>query len=220
MSKIIIAFLLIMLSFPTNLLAGLPTKPDAVTGSTKLYKTDSLHQYINIPKVPKQYSFELGYRNIFSVIDHSPIAPYINSATHGYGFLFDYAWQLSGLNKKRPAVFLSVPMGYTVIFADNNLSKNISLLNYGWTVRHELAVDKSIVPFLGYGLLLNTLKVKGTPGGVMGHQTQFEYGYNFNAKSKVKYFAKIQYSYASFPKLGVKERMHFQFADLRVGVRF
>ena len=219
MSKINITILLLMLSFSANLLAVLPTKPDAVTGSTKLYKTDSLHQYINIPKVPKQYSFELGYRNIFSVIDNAN-ALLGNSATHGYGFLFDYAWQLSGLNKKRPAVFLSVPMGYTVVFADNDLSKNISLLNYGWTVRHELATNKQIVPFVGYGLLLNTLKVKGTPGGVMGHQTQFEYGYNFNAKSRVKYFAKIQYSYTSFPKLGVRERIHFQFADLRVGVRF
>jgi len=217
MPKIIIAFLLLTLSL--NLFAELPENPDAVTGSTKLYKTDSLHKYINIPKVPKQYSVELGYRNIFSVIDNAN-ALMGNSATHGYGFLFDYAWQLSGLNKKRPAVYLSVPMGYTVVFADNNLSKNISLLNYGWTVRHELAVNKSSVPFLGYGLLLNTLKVNGTPGGVMGHQTQFEFGYNFNAKSKVKYFAKIQYSYASFPKLGVKERLHFQFADLRVGVRF
>ncbi|MDD3320759.1 MAG: hypothetical protein PHS59_04875 [Paludibacter sp.] len=217
MPKIIIAFLLLTLSL--NLFAELPEKPDAVTGSTKLYKTDSLHKYINIPKVPKQYSFELGYRNIFSVIDNAN-ALMGNSATHGYGFLFDYAWQLSGLNKKRPAVYLSVPMGYTVVFADNNLSKNISLLNYGWTVRHELAENKSSVPFLGYGLLLNTLKVNGTPGGVMGHQTQFEFGYNFNAKSKVKYIAKIQYSYASFPKLGVKERLHFQFADLRVGVRF
>ena len=217
MPKIIIAFLLLTLSL--NLFAELPENPDAVTGSTKLYKTDSLHKYINIPKVPKQYSVELGYRNIFSVIDNAN-ALMGNSATHGYGFLFDYAWQLSGLNNKRPAVYLSVPMGYTVVFADNNLSKNISLLNYGWTVRHELAVNKSSVPFLGYGLLLNTLKVNGTPGGVMGHQTQFEFGYNFNAKSKVKYFAKIQYSYASFPKLGVKERLHFQFADLRVGVRF
>lgn len=210
---------IIVLFLSTSLFANLPIKTDAVTGSTKLYKTDSLHQYINIPKVPKQYSLEFGYRNLFSVIDNSN-ALFGNSATNGYGFLFDYAWQLSGLNKKRPAVYLSVPMGYTVIFADNSLSKNISLLNYGWTVRHELSVGKPITAFVGYGLLLNTLKIKDTPGGVMGHQTQFEYGYNFKTKSTMKYFAKIQYSYTSFPKLEEKKRIHFQFADLRVGVRF
>jgi hypothetical protein len=220
MSKNNFSILIFLFILSNGMFANNPIKPDAVTGSTKLYKTDSLYKYINIPKVPKQYSLEFGYRNLFSVIDNSPIAPFLNSATHGYGFLFDYAWQLSGLNKKRPAVFLSVPIGYSVVFADNNLSKNISLLNYGWTVRHELAVNKPIVPFVGYGLLLNTLKINGTLGGVMGHQTQFEGGLNFNTKTKLKYFAKIQYSYTSFPKLGVKERIHFQFADIRVGVRF
>lgn len=216
--KIKILFLIML--FPCLLFATSPYKTDAVTGSTKLYKADSLHKYINIPKVPKQYSLEFGYRNLFSVIDNSTVSPYVNSATHGYGFLFDYAWQLSGLNKKRPAVFLTVPIGYSVLYADNNASQRISLLNYGWTTRHELAVDKPVVPFVGYGLLLNTLKIKGTPGGVMGHQTQFEGGVNFNTKAKLKYFVKIQYSYASFPKLGVRERIHLQFADLRVGVRF
>ncbi len=214
--KILFPFLL----FSVLLFATSPYKTDAVTGSTKLQKTDSLHKYININKVPKQYSLEFGYRNLFSVIDNSPVSPYVNSASHGYGFLFDYAWQLSGLNKKRPAVFISVPIGYAVLMPDNADSKRISLLSYGWTTRHEFGVDKPITPFVGYGLLLNTLKIDGTLGGVMGHQTQFEGGVNFKTKSRLKYFAKIQYSYTSFPKLEVKERIHLQFADVRLGVRF
>lgn len=214
-----IFFTSIFILFSVHVFSIKSVKIDASSGSTKLYKTDSLHKYINIPKVPKQYSLEFGYRNLFSVIDNST-SPFVNSATHGYGFLFDYAWQLSGLNKKRPAVYLSVPMGYSVLYADNNTSQRISLLSYGWTTRHEFGVNKPITPFVGYGLLLNTLKVKGTQGGVMGHQTQFEGGLNFNTKTKLKYFAKIQYSYASFPRLGVRERIHLQFADLRVGVRF
>jgi len=212
-------FLSFILIFPCLLFAKSPNKADATTGSTKLYKTDSLHKYINIAKVPKQYSLEFGYRNLFSVIDNSN-ALLGNSATHGYGFLFDYAWQLSGLNKKRPAVFLTVPMGYTVLMPDNNASKQISLLSYGWTTRHEFGVNKSITPYVGYGLLLNTLKVKGTLGGVMGHQTQFEGGLNLNTKTRLKYYAKVQYSYTSFPKLDARERIHLQFADVRVGVRF
>jgi len=205
--------------FPFFVFATSPYKTDATTGSTKLYKTDSLHKYINISKVPKQYSLEFGYRNLFSVIDNAA-TPFVNSATHGYGFLFDYGWQLSGLNKERPAIFLTVPIGYAVLLPDNAASQQISMLNYGWTTRHEFGIDKQVTPFVGYGLLLNTLKIKGTPGGVMGHQTQFEGGVNFNTKTRLKYFAKVQYSYTSYPKLGVSERIHLQYADMRVGVRF
>jgi hypothetical protein len=219
MSKYIIAIFLLTCFFSTSLFANFPTKPDAITGSTKLYKTDSLHKYININKVPKQYSLEFGYRNLFSVIDNSN-ALLGNSATHGYGFLFDYAWQLSGLNKKRPAVFISVPMGYSVLMPDNAASKRISLLSYGWTTRHEFGINKPITPYVSYGLLLNTLKIDGTSGGVMGHQTQFEGGINFKTKTRLKYFAKIQYSYTSFPKLDDNKRIHLQFADVRLGVRF
>lgn len=170
-------------------------------------------------KVPKQISFELGYRYVFPVIDRSA-SPFVNSASNGFGFLFDYAWKLSGLNGKKPAIYLSVPIGYTVMLPDNGVSKRISMLNYGWTIRHELSVHKPITPFVGYGLLLNTLKKAGTDGGVMGHQTQFEGGVNFNTHTRLKYFAKVQYSYTSYPKLGDAKRIHFQYVDLRIGARF
>lgn len=190
-----------------------------VAFTLNLQMTNLLAQEISIAKVPKQYSLEFGYRNVFTVMDKSTI-PFLNDATHGYGFLFDYAWQLSGLNGKRAAAFITVPIGYTVMMPDNNLNKRISMLNYGWTVRHELGVNKKIIPFVGYGLLLNTLKKDGTLGSVMGHQTQFEGGLNFNTASRLKYFAKLQCSYTSYPKMGAKERIHFMYADLRVGVRF
>jgi len=170
-------------------------------------------------KVPKQISIEGGYRYVLPVIDRSAL-PFVNSTTNGYGFLVDYAWKLSGLNGKKPGIYLSVPMGYTVMLPDNSMSKRISMLNYGWTIRHELSVNKPFTPFLGYGLLLNTLKVDGTDGGVMGHQTQFEFGANLNTNTRLKYFAKLQYSYTSYPKLGDSKRIHFQYFDLRLGVRF
>lgn len=172
-----------------------------------------------ISKVPKEKSFEFGYRFTLPVIDHSNVLGG-NSTTNGYGFLFDYAWQLSGLNGKKPAIYLSVPIGYTIMLPDNNQSKRISMLNYGWTTRHELTKNKPFTPFVGYGLLLNTLRVKGTEGSVMGHQTQFDLGANLNTKSRLKYFAKVQYSYTSYPKLEDSKRIHFQFIDVRLGVRF
>ena len=162
-------------------------------------------------KSPHQISIEAGYRNLFSVIDRS-VNPFSNSSTHGFGALLDYGWKVSGLNGKKPAVYLTVPLGYNIMYASNNNSKNTSMLSYGWTVRHELAKQTSkITPFVGYGLLLNTLKVQGTDGGVMGHQTQFELGTNFNTATRFKYFAKIAYSYSSYPKLGDNKRIHLQY---------
>ena len=84
-------------------------------------------------KVPKQYSFEFGYRNLFGQSN------FANSTTHGYGALFDYAWQLSGFKGKKAKSFITVPMGYTVLLPDDGASKQINMLNYGWTVRHELS---------------------------------------------------------------------------------
>ncbi len=170
-------------------------------------------------KIPKQYSLEFGYRNVFSVIDRTNILPE-NSATNGYGFLFDYAWQLGGLTGKKPAIFLSVPIGYTVLLPDNYISQRASMLNYGWAIRHELAKNKVFTPFVGYGLFLNTLKIQGVEGGIMGHQTQFDLGTNFNTSSKLKLFAKIQYSYTSYPKPEHNKRLHYQYFDVRVGVRY
>ena len=190
-----------------------------------------------ISKVPHQISFEFGYRNSFyqntylltngtyALIDAStgkvtPGQTY-NSATHGVGFLADYGWQLSGLNGKKPAVYLTIPMGYSILLPDNNTSKRVSMLNYGWTIRHELATkDKKIIPFVGYGLFLNNMSVKGVSGSVSGHQTQFEGGVNFKIKNKLNYYTKLQVSYSSYPKLGYSKSLHFMYLDVRAGIRF
>jgi hypothetical protein len=171
-------------------------------------------QNVTLAKVPKQYSFEMGYRNVFAQSNFE------NKATQGYGMLLDYAWQLSGLNGLKPAAYITVPMGYTVLMADDVDSKSIHMLNYGWTVRHELTKKSKIVPFLGYGLLLNNMRKTGTEGSLFGHQTQFDFGVNFNTNTRIKYFAKIQYSYTSYPQFNEPERIRLHYADLRVGVRF
>ena len=188
-----------------------------------------------IKRIHHQVSIEFGYRNSFyqntyllldgtsALFDATgkvlPNQAY-NSATHGVGFLADYAWQLGGLSGKKPAVYLSIPMGYTILLPDNTASKRISMLNYGWTIRHNLATnDKKIIPFVGYGLFLNNMSVDGVLGSVFGHQTQFEGGLNFNTATKLQYFVKFQASYSSYPKLGNAKSLHFMYADLRFGVR-
>lgn len=165
-------------------------------------------------KVPKQYSFEIGPRYLFS---HSNIT--LNNSM-GFGGLFDYAWQLSGFDGTKNASFISVPMGYTVIRGNDASTPRISMLNYGWTVRHELARNKKITPFVGYGLFLNDLKIKGTEGSVFGHQTEFDFGLNFNTSTRLIYFFKLQYSYTSYPRFDEPERIKLHYADIRLGVRF
>ena len=169
-----------------------------------------------IVKAPKQYSFEFGYRNVFAQSNMLNN----NKATNGYGLLFDYAWQLSGFDGKKAKSFITVPLGYTVLMADNGLSKSVHMLNYGWTVRHELSRNEKIVPFVGYGLLLNNMRVTDVEGSLFGHQTQFDIGVNFNTSTRLKYFAKIEYSYTSYPRFNEPERMRLHYADVRVGVRF
>ena len=187
-----------------------------------------------IKRIPHQISVEFGYRNSFYqntylsnagsyIGDPSTVSSSqtLNSATHGVGILVDYAWQLGGFDNKKPAIYLSIPMGYSILFSDNQASKRISMLNYGWTIRHDLATkNKKIIPFVGYGLFLNNLSIEGVPGSVSGHQTQFEGGLNFNTSTKLLYFVKLQASYSSYPKLGNAKSLHFMYADLRVGVRF
>lgn len=167
-------------------------------------------------KIPKQFSFEIGYRNVFSqsnMIDN-------NKASNGYGLLLDYAWQLSGFNGKRAKSFITVPLGYTIMMADNSTSKSVHMLNYGWTVRHELTTGKKIVPFLGYGLLLNNMRITDTDGSLFGHQTQFEVGTNFNTSTRLKYYAKLEYCYTSYPQFEQTERIRLHYIDLRAGIRF
>jgi hypothetical protein len=184
---------------------------------------DSLHF-----RIPHQISVEFGYR--YSFYQHSYLgtdgnyttdAALMNRATSGVGILADYGWQFGGLDGKRPAVYLTIPMGYTILLPDVPSSKRIGMLNYGWTLRHELAKkNKKIIPFIGYGLFLSNLSVDGVPGSVSGHHTQFECGLNFTTTTKLNYFLKLQGSYSSYPRLNYDKSLHFMYADLRVGVRF
>jgi hypothetical protein len=171
-------------------------------------------QQASLKRVPKQISFETGYRILLSVTNFD------TDVKHGVGFLVDYAWQLSGLDGSKPAVYISVPLGYTSMIPGSDTSSELSMLCYGWTIRHQLAKDKKWIPYLGYGLLLNKIRESNRDGSVMGHKTQFEFGYNIKTSRKLQYLIKIQYSYSSFPRLDDKEKIKTHFFDIRAGIRF
>jgi hypothetical protein len=161
-------------------------------------------------KVPKQYSVETGYIYTF---DNG----FENSGSNGGHLLLDYAWQLSGFHKKK-AAYITVPLGYSWLIGQGD-EKDLRILSYGWTVRHELARDKDMIPFIGYGLLLNQLRQEGTEGSIFGHQTQFEFGFNYNKPQRVKPFIKLEYSMIRFPQFGSDQSYRMNHLALKLGVR-
>ena len=163
-------------------------------------------------KAPKQYSLELGYRYSIS----NDLLP--SGGQHGYGFMLDYAWQLSGFTPAKRPVYLSVPLGYTIVPGSGS-NPDQRMLSYGWTVRHMLNRDKTIQPFMGYALLLNQYKESGREGSLFGHQTRFALGMNYKTSSILSPFAKIEYSMARHPQLDVAESSWLHFVELKVGVR-
>jgi len=159
-------------------------------------------------RVPKQYSLEFG-----GIYAHK------NEISHeslpGATVLFDYSWQLSGLDGTRPASFITVPMGYTVFSGDSSLS----ILQYGWTIRHDLTKSTPVIPFLGYGLLLNQLHYEGDKGSRFGHQTRFDVGAEWFNDRPFHLFAKGEWSMTRFPeRTGGSD--WFYSAGVKVGVRF
>lgn len=163
-------------------------------------------------KVPKQMSLEAGYVRIIS----SELG---NPASNGYTVLFDYAWQLSGFAGKRSA-FISVPLGYTQFFPDSDTGRSVRMINYGWTVRHELRPQAGLVPFIGYGLMLNQYSEKDIKGRRFGHQTRFSLGVNYYNSSCFQPYIQLDYSMVNYPQWGIKGSLGKNYLEIKVGARF
>jgi len=162
-----------------------------------------------ISKVPKYISVEAGYRYLPSTT--------FNIKDQGLTLMVDYAWQLSGFTGK-PAAYISVPLGYTYLFGGKGTDSG-RILSYGWTVKHDLKATGKVIPFLGYGLLLNQLRIGTVEGSVFGHQTCLNIGCLSKTKNKANFYTKLEYSYSRFPRLGEKKSNSIQALELKVGVR-
>lgn len=163
-------------------------------------------------KVPKVYSLEAGYRYVLT-------NDFVNQASHGYTAIFDYAWQLSGFNKKK-ASYITVPLGFSMLPADSPEDKDVSILSYGWTVRHEMARNRPVIPFVGYALLLNQYSEKGIVGKIFGHQTRFAAGADFHRSGSLIPFIKLEYSLTRYPVWGDADSKSYHFAGVKLGLRY
>jgi hypothetical protein len=164
---------------------------------------------VAIERVPKQYGLEFGG----SYIHKNAIS---NQAVGGAAVMFDYSWQLSGLDGTRAKSFISVPIGYTY-FSQN---PTMGILSYGWTIRHELLKDKLVIPYLGYGLLLNQLSYELDKGKRFGHQTRFDVGAEWLQDKPFHLFTKAEWSMTRFPDRDNEESDWVYRLAFKVGVRF
>lgn len=184
-----------------------------ISGFCTAQTTQEAHTFFE--KVPKQYSFDIGYRYLFK-------SNFEQTTAQGYGAVFDYAWQFSGFLKKS-AVYLSVPLGYTYFPGNkiDSLQPSYKMLQYGWIIRHHFKRNKlaKIMPFASYSLILNQLKIGNIEGRTFGHLTQFDFGFSFNNHKKWKPFVKIGYGITRFPRLGGSGQ-HMHHVEARVGMRF
>ncbi len=163
---------------------------------------------VAIERVPKQFGLEFGG----AYIHHNEIS---DQSVAGTTVMFDYSWQLSGLDGTRAKAFISVPIGYTY-FSQN---PRISILSYGWTIRHEILKNKPVIPFLGYGLLLNQLSYELDKGKRFGHQTRFDVGAEWLQNKRIHLFTKAEWSMSRFPDRDASESDWIYRVEFKVGVR-
>lgn len=163
-----------------------------------------------IEKAPKYISVEGGQRYI--------VSSSFDMKNMGTTLLVDYAWQLSGYTG-RPAGYISVPLGYTYFYSGSGLHSG-RILSYGWAVRHDLKANCKNIPFFGYGLLLNQLKLNGVEGSSFGHQTRFDFGYLFNDDKNFSPYLKVEYSFTRYPHLGIANSDKIHAVELKAGIRF
>lgn len=161
----------------------------------------------DLEKSPKRLTFEMGYTGVRK-------SNFTDISKTGFAFAFDYGWQVSGF-KKKPAAFISFPIGYTAIPPIKTGTKNYGISYYGVHITHELKRDQKIIPFIGYSLLFNQVIKQDTDGRVIGHETRFDGG----AKFGKRFFAKAEYAIASYPALGQKITSKIGTWGLKLGVR-
>jgi hypothetical protein len=178
--------------------------------SVLLFTTINAQNFEVVPKVP---SIEAGYR----IMPHTTYPLHISGPT----VQIDMAWQVKGFIE-RSAAYISVPLGYTLFNSlGNDSTVNGSILHYGFTIRHDLSRKKKWTPFLSYSLLLNQLWIHGATGHVIGHETRFDFGYDYKpGAKKFSIILKIEYSHLTFPALGKKKSDMCEVFALKTGIRF
>lgn len=164
-------------------------------------------------RIPRIKTFEAGYKYL-------PENSFSKTTVHGETFWFDYAWQLRGFDSTKNAVYISIPLGLTLL-QGNDIDADIHILEYGWTIRHNILRNRKWIPWIGYALLLNNVQIYDRSGSLFGHQTRLEIGITHNKPKKhLNPLFKIEYGYARFPQFNETKSNVIQHITIKVGFRF
>ena len=172
---------------------------------------------------PRIFGFETGIRQCVHE-SYSNLGPGMKRLKHlnrTYATaLFEFGWRVGGLTG-RPASYITIPIQYSWAPA-GNINGSSGILAYGWTVRHDLfRTERAVVPFLGYGLLLNQFSVLSpyVKGRMIVQETRFDVGADFRLSSRLKLLVKVEYSMMSYYGFGMK-RASAGMASLKTGLHF
>ena len=169
-------------------------------------------------RAARTMSFELGVRQCVHE-SFSNLGPGLNRLNRTYAAaLFEFGRQVAGLTG-RPAAYISIPLQFSWA-PESGSARSSYILSYGWTVRHDLLKkERRIVPFLGYGLLLNQFFVPSVTGHVIGHETRFDIGADIGLAGGTKLIVKIEYSMMSYYGFGRKSAS-VGMVSVKTGLRF
>lgn len=190
-------------------------------------------------RLPFKVLLELGYRNSFAHYYETILSSnsytqgvFTNEPNHGLMANIDLAYQIGGLDGRLPAVYLSIPLGFTALFdqkqalfqSDPFVTNGVKgsgingVLAYGFNIRHDF-LKGEIRPFVAYGLLLNQLFFNNAFGRILGHETRFDLGMELLDKNgPFSGQFRLSFSIAIFGELGRKESFYDYVLTAAVGV--
>ena len=111
---------------------------------------------------------------------------------HGASLLFDYGWQVGGLQPGGWPTYVGFLAGVNY-YPGADERRHLMTIEYGLLVRHHLAPRWKVHPFLAYGLGAIQAFVFGVHGRGIGHLTRLSVGLEGSVTPKVRLALELIY---------------------------
>lgn len=142
-------------------------------------------------RVPRSIGVWLGWG--WNAVNYLPLREDgAKAKPHGASFLFDYGWQVGGLRPRGWPSYVGFLAG-TTFYPGAGDRRNALTIEYGLLVRHHLAPQWKVHPFLAYGLGAIQAFVFGVEGRGIGHLTRLSVGLEGKVSPKVRLALELIY---------------------------
>lgn len=111
---------------------------------------------------------------------------------HGASFLFDYGWQVGGLQPGGWPTYVGFLAGLN-FYPGADERRHLLTIEYGLLVRHHLAPKLKVHPFFAYGLGAIQAFVIGVDGRGIGHLTRLSVGFEGKVSERTRLAFEIIY---------------------------